>query len=859
MKPSKNCSGRRQFLKSAVLGSVGLAAGGIGVKTAAANGQKAVALVEKGSSDYRICLSSSASPSEKRGAEELQKFIAEMSGARLPIVTDDTSPEGNLVLVGKSSCLEKLNVAIPFETLGPEGFMLRTAGNHVVIAGGRQRGTMYGVYTFLEKLGCRWLAHDCSVIPPKPTIMVPPLDETQRPAFEYREPFSTEAFDKDWAARNKVNGNFADLDATTGGKLAYFPFVHTAYEILPPAKYFPDHPEYYALVDAKRRDKDAQLCLTNPDVLHLTIETVREWINQHPEAGIFSVSQNDCEGWCECDSCQQVEKEEGGAHSGPLLRFVNAVAAEIAKTHPDKLIDTLAYWYTETPPAQVRPLPNVRIRLCPIGVCEAHPYENCPNDTYFLKNLRSWSKITNQLYIWHYNTNFSHYLLPFPDFDELAADIPLYQRQGVVGLFLEGDSAKGGGAENAELRSYVMARLLWNTQVDVNEVVNEFMRGYYGKAMKPMRAYFDLLHKQVRPAPQGYGHHMWIYTDPGAPYLSEGFLAHAAKLFREAHATAADDATRARVRKAKLSLDYVNLVHAKAFTVRDGTYGPANLEQLRSDFQSFMKDVRSFGITELHEASKLDVEEEAFAKFIKPYRVVTLENPKLRVDVVPGLSGRIIHLIDKATGRNVLRHADLGETHYPDAGGLAVTVHSDYFGENSYPVDWTLTSPTGAQELVLSGVCSNGLKLRYRIRLQAEATAVVTDVLVENAGAATLDAIVQLSCNADLRTPELATLVFRSQAGKSIEKKLIEPEREPTGTATYDGQELPDGAWKLTGAGSGLVLENHFSAAAVSRSFVQWTGKTENRATLGLWSAKRALAPGGTLTLESSYEITRQG
>ena len=189
-----------------------------------------------------------------------------------------------------------------------------------------------------------------------------------------------------------------------------------------------------------------QLCLTNPEVLRLAIAQVEEWIAQHPEATIFSVSQNDWEGWCECDRCRRVEQEEGGQHSGPLLRFVNAVAEEIGKRHPGKLIDTLAYWYTENPPKNVRPAPNVRIRLCPIGICVAHSFTSCPRSGYFYRNLQAWSKITNQLYIWHYNTNFSHYLMPFPDFDELAADIPVYQKHGVVGLFMQGAYAKGGGA-----------------------------------------------------------------------------------------------------------------------------------------------------------------------------------------------------------------------------------------------------------------------------------------------------------------------------------------------------------------------------------------------------------------------------
>ncbi|MBI4890566.1 MAG: DUF4838 domain-containing protein [Acidobacteria bacterium] len=396
----------------------------------------AITIVENGKSAYTIVTASKPTPSEQRAAQELQRFLEEMSGARLPIVPDTKSVPGPKLLVGDSAAVKRLGVALPLAELGPEGFVLRTKAANVIIAGGRQRGTMYAATAFLEHLGCRWFSTEVSVIPKRPTIRIDTLDVTEKPAFEYREPFFTEAFDKDWAARNRANGAHSKLDASTGGKLEYYPFVHSFYELLPPEKYFAAHPEYYSMIDGKRRFERGQLCLTNEHVLRIATERVEEWIKQHPEATIYSVSQNDWEGWCECDRCRQAEAEEGGKHIGPVLRFVNAVAERIEKRHPDKLIDTLAYWYTEEPPAQVRPRRNVRIRLCPIGICTSHSFGTCPRSAYFLKNLKAWSGITNQLYIWHYNTNFSHYLLPFPDFDELAADIPLYKERGVVGLFM---------------------------------------------------------------------------------------------------------------------------------------------------------------------------------------------------------------------------------------------------------------------------------------------------------------------------------------------------------------------------------------------------------------------------------------
>src|SRR5207253_297307 len=113
--------------------------------------------------------------------------------------------------------------------------------------------------------------------------------------------------------------------------------------------------------------------------------------------------------------------------------FVNQVAEAIEKEMPDKLIDTLAYQFTETPPKGIAPRKNVRVRLCPISVCQSHPYDKDYFDASkaFVSNLAAWSKITDTLYIWHYNTNFAHYLIPFPDFKQLPESVKLYKRSGV--------------------------------------------------------------------------------------------------------------------------------------------------------------------------------------------------------------------------------------------------------------------------------------------------------------------------------------------------------------------------------------------------------------------------------------------
>lgn len=808
------------------------------VLTAAAWAQ-GVTLVENGKSAYTIVVAAKATPSEQRAAQELQRFIEEMSGAKLPVVTDAKDVRGPKLLVGDSAAVKRLGVTLPLDELGPEGYVLRTRGANIIVAGGRQRGTMYGATAFLERLGCRWFTTDVSRIPKMPTIRIDALDVTDKPAFEYREPFFTEAFEKEWAARNRTNGDHSQLDESTGGKLQYYPFVHSFYELLPPEKYFAQHPEYYSLIDGKRRVERGQLCVTNPEVLRIATERVEQWIKEHPQATIFSVSQNDWEGWCECDRCRRAEEEEGGKHIGPVLRFVNALAERIGPEHPDKLIDTIAYWYTEEPPLKVRPVKNVRIRLCPIGICTSHPFGSCPRSAYFMKNLKAWSEITNQLYIWHYNTNFRHYLLPFPDLDELSTDIPVYKKHGVVGLFMQGAYAAGGGGEMAGLKSYLLARLLWNPAIDANEVVDEYLKGVYGKAAPQMKAYLELLHREVRPGPAGLGKHLWIFA---VPDYSDALLNGGLELFKQAEAAAEDAATRKRIQKDRLSLEYLALLKARQYEVRDGKYAPADLAGLRKQAQTLLSRVREHGIQSLHEGMDLGVDDKYWAALAE-HRALTLENSAWKVVIVPGLNGRAVQFIDKSSGRDLLRKLPTGDRYYPDNAGVVAAVFPDQHGK-AWDVTWEVEA-SNAQEVRLKGTGPEGIVVRRVYRLEDKGLATRTEVI----NTSQQDKAVALQVRGDLAPLDIdkETVTFRTASGETVNRPLIVPEKEPSGREMWEGAKLPAGEWRLGETGT----KNWFAGA--HRALLTWGLKERPSVVLHLWSPEKTLRPGESVAVEAGY------
>jgi len=557
-----------------------------------------VNLVEEGRSDYCVVVAKDASVSEHYAASELKNFIQEMSGAMLPYSPDGPVAPEKAILIGDSQALRSLGVNIDWKDLGDEGFVIKTVGDRVIIAGSKLRGTLYGVYWFLDTLGCRWYGKNASTIPHKPTIVLGALDIKEKPAFEYRDVFIREAMNPDWAARNLAVGANANLDAKRGGGVYYYPFVHSFYGMIPPDKYFASHPEYFSMIDGKRTTANAQLCMTNPEVVKIATEVVLQWMKDHPEAKIYSVSQNDCYNNCQCENCKKVDEEEGSP-SGLMLRFVNAIAAETSKVYPDKLVDTLAYQWTEKPPKITKPHPNVRVRLCPIFCCEAHPYETCDakENKAFIENLAAWSKITDQLYIWHYNTSFANYLNPFPDFRQLMDTAKLYKKSGVKGIFWEGAYPSGGGTELGYLRAYLLGKISWNPDIDGEKVMADFCNDYYGKSGKYILQYVQMLEDKVTKD----NIHMHIWANPNDAYLTPEIMAKANSLFDQAEAAADSPEILSRVRQTRIPIEFVQLMKP---ILNKQTKGQE--AELRKTLDAFVAKCKSYGMDAVSEGEGLD-------------------------------------------------------------------------------------------------------------------------------------------------------------------------------------------------------------------------------------------------------------
>jgi len=505
---------------------------------------EAMILAENGQAKADIVIGPGASDPARHAAQELAHFLEQISGGRFPIANKPTH--------GRTAIFLQAPLA---EKLGDEEIVIKTTDDGLILTGGEPRGTLYAVYTFLEDyLGCRWWSSTESTIPKKPTIQIGQIDVRYTPILEYREPFWYDAHDADWAVRNKCNGNSVRCDAKRGGKHKYEGFVHTFYSLIPPDKYFDAHPEWFSEIDGKRTTRRAQLCLTNEEMRQELVKNLRARLRANPDATIASVSQNDWHGNCQCARCAAVEKEEGSP-AGLMLRFVNAVAEDIEEEFPHVAISTLAYQYTRKPPLHVKPRDNVIVRLCSIEASFCVPLSHARNKP-FGDDIVGWSKICDRLYVWDYVTNFRNHIMPHPNLRVLGPNVKFFADHSVKGLFEQG-AYTTNGAEMAELRAWVLAKLLWNPNLDGDALIDEFIEGYYGPGAPHIKAYLDVTHDAVATS----GDKLGCFEKFTANFLSFDTLSRG-----WAHLTAAEAAVRNnpelrfRVQVAQLPVKYTFMV-----------------------------------------------------------------------------------------------------------------------------------------------------------------------------------------------------------------------------------------------------------------------------------------------------------
>tara|TARA_A100001011_G_scaffold330588_1_gene356472 strand:- start:345 stop:2681 length:2337 start_codon:yes stop_codon:yes gene_type:complete len=424
-------------------------------------------LVIEGKTNYSIVLPSQATAHEQNAAETLQLFLSKMS-SQLQVINEQKYRGENAIYVGKTNYA--LRAELNPENLDEDGYLFKRLDNNLILLGGKENGLINGVYSLLESFGFRKYSSDDPVMIPQSTSFSMPKDEVKVPTIKYRTTNYYDARNQEYSAWHKHSS-----------RDSWGLFVHTFEVLIPPDKYGKTHPEYFSLIDGDRNPV-TQLCLSNEDVFKTLVADLRKRIEKNPNAKYWSVSQNDNDKYCQCGPCSALNKEYGDLPSGSMIWFVNKVAREF----PEKVISTLAYWYTRAAPSNILAEPNVNIMLCNIESTREKPVFD--TDPAFTSDLQDWGKISKDILIWDYNIQFANPVSPFPNLHTIGPNIKFYIQNNVRALFMQATGNKG---EFGQLRAYLITKLMWNPNSDPNAIIDDFLEGYYGKASTAIKKYID--------------------------------------------------------------------------------------------------------------------------------------------------------------------------------------------------------------------------------------------------------------------------------------------------------------------------------------------------------------------------------
>lgn len=504
---------------------------------------------------------------EKTAAVELTNWLYQVT-AQGRVRVDGT--DGIVFHVGDTDFAKEKGLGS--SAFKDEEWCVKSFGKDVVLNGGGTRGALYAVYHFLEDdCGVRWWNDNDFDVSAVETLDLPILDRRGRPFFRYRDIY------RDYGrvpepltpVRLRLNGNGpGHIPLKLGGGIEYGPpyLTHTFGRYLPFEKYGKDHPEWYAWhKKTGKRDggmTTGQFCLSNKELLKVMTEKVKESVKKGEEKSaklglakpkIYSLVMNDSKYPCECDDCLAEVAQRG--YSGQMVRFANAIAAEVGKDHPDIFFKTSAYLYTEEPPKDdTRAADNILLDVATTTDNLAGPIDD-PGCDFVRRMLDGWTAHAKHLFIWTYAVTYWKSTIgwPFPSEYHLPGKMRFFADKGAIVYFAEQEHSQT--ADMYELKLYLQRKLAEDPYADAEALRADFMRRYYGAAGAEVAAARELLEANRKAAKAKV---QWFPRPHEFVWLTDETLAGMRAHFDAAERLVADDEKRLnRVKVARTSVDRV--------------------------------------------------------------------------------------------------------------------------------------------------------------------------------------------------------------------------------------------------------------------------------------------------------------
>ena len=484
-----------------------------------------------GKSKATVVIAKDASISARFAAQEMQYHIQKITGALLPLITDDVPMKGNRILIGESAATKALGLTN--DGFKQQEYLIRFLPGTVVLmgkdkrdapsansSGGIQRaaelpktfddqGTCYAVYDFLERFcNVRWYAPTelGLVFPEMKTLKIVGKDIRRSPFFKFRQGEYMPVYGLLKALWNNPSPDDVRLFARRM-RLGGEPYAanHSFYGYYDrfwtknaqnPGVFEDERPDWFAQGYTGR---PPQMCFTKQGFINQVIQDARDFFDGkgtktgvHAEGNFFPLVPMDNSSWCKHPECQaQLDPGErnnpqfsNGYASDYIFGFANKVAREIRKSHPDKYLATLAYSSYAYYPKHTRLESNIAVQLC-LHVRNWWAPAIEQNDMRFYQSWITKEK-DRPIYLWLY------YCFPeeiamngkwncFPGFFAHTIDrqFKMFAGDGIHGVLLNN---LGEYIDN-----YVTLKFLDDPSQNIDLMIDEFHRLYYGAAAEPMK------------------------------------------------------------------------------------------------------------------------------------------------------------------------------------------------------------------------------------------------------------------------------------------------------------------------------------------------------------------------------------
>lgn len=250
-----------------------------------------------------------------------------------------------------------------------------------------------------------------------------------------------------------------------------------------------------------------KICLNSP----IALQTVIESVEKIKTDKIISISQPDNDSWCDCEKCSSELPSE------TLVRFVN----QVARRFPDRKFSTLAYFQTEEPPS-FKPLSNVEVIITTIEIPKSDPYQTSQRADVveWRRRLKGWLRLTKNVVVWDYYSNFRHLLMPYPVLFYIGKNIQYFHKLGIRDFIMQTDG--GIGHEFSDVKIRFIEKMISYPSLCPSVVLYLILREYYGNAYHHIWEYIKLTHNY-----QKGGYHLINWADPSEfrnSYLSDKAL-----------------------------------------------------------------------------------------------------------------------------------------------------------------------------------------------------------------------------------------------------------------------------------------------------------------------------------------------